>query len=950
MDNYKSISRYILLIVFYLSLTFSYAQYYSGGQDPASLTWNHIQSENFQVVYPRGYDSIAQYVINVMEYGRKLTLKTKEIAPRKISIILHNQTVISNAEVAWAPRRMEIYTTTPQSTYSQEWFQQLALHEYMHVIQISSMRQGLTNILYYLFGEQITVGIFGLYVPYWFVEGEAVVSETALSKSGRGRDPGFEAQLRAQLVEKGAYSLEKASLGSYEDFVPDRYHLGYYLVAQGRAQYGKNMWNYPMLQVGKAPLSIVPFSNGINKETGYRKKAFYDNSLAFLQQYWTKQVHISKVKNYQALTENNVYCDYTNHSFVNNNKVFSLKKDLHKNGVFVLIDSTGNQEEIFRPGYYNSEMISTAGDWVCWSERQYDARWNYRTYNKILLLNIKSGKKTTLVKKTRYFSPSLSPSGEKIAVVEVNEFSQHALVILDRETGAVSQTIKSNDNDFIAHPAWSADEKMIVAEVMNKDEGKALAIFKLQENRVQQILAYQHTHLQYPSFWKKYILFEAAYSGVMDIFALDLQTKSLYQTTKTPYSASDYAISPNGKKQVFSSYTANGKQLQIKDWDPETWIPMDKVENHSYALADILSLQEEEHFEADSIPEKEYEVKKYSKLGHLVNIHSWNFLSFDADYNNLNPGINILSQNKLATMSMQLGANYNTNSESWDYSGQIDYLGSYVALSIGAEKRKRFGYTPINKTDSAKYYYHENSLNAALYLPLSFTNGLWSFSLRPEAKYDLMDVQAKAYTPFSSYIIHSLQYRIYHSGQYKTPWQNIFPRWGYSLSVAYNHTPFSNSQGEMFSVNFAAYLPGFFRHDGSRIMIDFQDKIGRSGFYNNQTAPARGYSGLVYNDIYTIRYDYRVPIAYPDWNISSILYLKRITIGGFYDISILCHEYAASTGYPNSFWSTGIDITANIHLLRSKFPFEIGLRTTYLNEYIENTPELSVLLLFGVSL
>ncbi len=83
--------------------------------------------------------------------------------------------------------RAEFFELPPQNIYPQIWQDQLALHEYRHVVQINKMRQGLTKGLYYVFGEQAIAFVMGLWVPFWFIEGDAVYSETIFSKSGRGR-------------------------------------------------------------------------------------------------------------------------------------------------------------------------------------------------------------------------------------------------------------------------------------------------------------------------------------------------------------------------------------------------------------------------------------------------------------------------------------------------------------------------------------------------------------------------------------------------------------------------------------------------------------------------------------------------------------------------------------------------------------------------------------------
>jgi len=949
MSDSRETPFYLILFLLYLPFL-AHSQYYMKAQDPASLKWNQINSENFQIIYPRGYDSVAQYVLNTMEYGRQLTLMTKEVTSKKVSIILHNQTISSNAEVAWAPSRMEVYTVTPQSTYSQLWYEQLALHEYTHVLQISSMRQGLTNLLYYLFGEQITVGVFGLYLPYWFVEGDAVVNETSFSKSGRGRDPNFEAVLRAQVLEIGKYSIEKAALGSYEDFTPGRYHLGYYLVGQGRIDYGKNMWNKSLENSGKYPFMVVPFSTGIKTKTGLRKKAFYESTLDNLKSVWHQQLANTKTDKFTKIVDNKSFINYTNNIFISNNTFFSLKKDYHDIGRFVVFDSIGNETLLYTPAFYINEYISIGGEWLCWSEQQYDPRWGYRSFIKIMMLNLKTKEVKTLLKGTRYFSANISPSGEKIIAVEVDEFSQHSLVVLDAKDGHLIKRIKSNDNDFIAHPSWSPDEKSIVAEVMNS-HGKGLAIFDIETAHIQNILPYGAVHIQYPSFWKNYVLFEAAYSGVMNVFALDLRTKSLYQTTQTAFSASDYALSPNSERILLSTYTSQGKQLRMKEWNPKNWITFSKVENNAYPLADLLSAQEDTIMEALSIPQEAYKIKKYSKLAHALNIHSWGLLKVDANNGSLNPGISVLSQNKLSTTQAVFGADYSYNTNNWRYYGNLLYKGWYPVFSIGADYGRRY-LDDIQNGDTSRLYYNESNINMSVYQPLLYTSGTWSFNIQPSVSLNFKHLKSQdPMDRISNYPdIKSINYGFQTSGSKKSPFQNMFPTWGYSFYVNYAYTPFQAELGEMFSLGLSTYLPAFFRHDGFRLRGDYQQKMNDAAFYGNRVAPARGYTHISYDDLLTLRADYKVPFLYPDWNLLSLIYFKRFTFDVFGDYSLLPNLRIEGQNIDNSFWSLGTELSTDVFFLRSKFPINLGLRVSYINGYCNNYQGIKFEFLYGLSI
>jgi len=55
---------FILLIILTISKNIV-AQYYVVGQDPASITWNQINSPDFRIIFPSGYEKKAQEYIKL---------------------------------------------------------------------------------------------------------------------------------------------------------------------------------------------------------------------------------------------------------------------------------------------------------------------------------------------------------------------------------------------------------------------------------------------------------------------------------------------------------------------------------------------------------------------------------------------------------------------------------------------------------------------------------------------------------------------------------------------------------------------------------------------------------------------------------------------------------------------------------------------------------------------
>ena len=189
----------------------SRGQYFVTGQDPASIKWKQINTNDFQIIFPQEAEKKALYVASLLEDLVEKGGKNLDWQPKKFSVILHTHSATSNGLVAWAPKRMELYTTSPQDNDAQTWLDHLTTHEFRHVVQLDKMEQGLTRLLNYVFGQQATAVVVGLYLPPWFMEGDAVCTETSLGFSGRGRSPEFEQELRAQIIEKGEFSYDKCS-------------------------------------------------------------------------------------------------------------------------------------------------------------------------------------------------------------------------------------------------------------------------------------------------------------------------------------------------------------------------------------------------------------------------------------------------------------------------------------------------------------------------------------------------------------------------------------------------------------------------------------------------------------------------------------------------------------------------------------------------------------------
>ncbi|RPI41914.1 MAG: hypothetical protein EHM46_05835, partial [Bacteroidetes bacterium] len=290
-------------VVFTLLLFFSQllpGQFYEYGQDAGSLKWHQFRTPNHRVIYPRGLDSLARAFAGRLEYFYPYLGKPLNHRHSVMPVVVHHESSFSNGVFVWAPKRLEIFTNPDPNGYHQDWLTSLALHEGRHAVQIDKLDTGITHFLYYLAGEQV-VGAMAGFLPYWYLEGDAVDAETRLSRTGRGRQPSFEKELKAQLLGAGkAYTDSKALMGSYRNFVPDHYRLGYLMVRHGRREYGDRLWVDFQDYAARKPYLVSP-SYFIMRKYGLRSKAeFYRESMAEYGRHWKETASLRQYTPYRA--------------------------------------------------------------------------------------------------------------------------------------------------------------------------------------------------------------------------------------------------------------------------------------------------------------------------------------------------------------------------------------------------------------------------------------------------------------------------------------------------------------------------------------------------------------------------------------------------------------------------------------------------------------------------
>ncbi len=946
----------ILVILVNFSSISAKAQYFQTGQDPSSIRWKQINTVNFQVIYPDEFENQAQRISYVLEKVYGYGTKTLNHQPRKISVVLHTRTVKSNGLMAWAPKRIELFTTPHQQIYAQDWLEELALHEFRHLVQMDKIQSEMPGLLNFILGEQATAIVVGAYLPFWFLEGDAVVTETALSKSGRGRMASFSMDYRALLIEKEKYSFDKAYLGSYKDYVPDHYKLGYLMVGKSREKYGPAIWSDALHKVGKQPFSLSPLNSSVKKTTGLSTKQLYNQIVDNLQNEWGQDLKSTSVDSYSVISpDRKKYTEYIYPQFFRDSLIFAYRTSIDDIARFVLISPDKTEKVIYTPGTIFEESVSMQDNLIIWAERRADLRWTHSDRSVIQVYNIENKVNHEIKNDNKLFCPVISPDLRSFAAVEVDPENNFFLSVFDLETGQLKDRFNTPDNQYFFTPCWDEKgEKLYV--VCLSSQGKYLASVDLKTKKLHQLSEFTFANLKNPVYSMGRLFFSSDFSGTDNLYTMDTESEQIFRIVSVPFGADYPSVSSSGNTLLFSNYMSGGYQLATVNLLKNDWQEEKSIGLKTNLLAQNLAAQENgipDFTNPDSVM---YLSKKYSKLTHLFNFHSWAPAYIDVNNNEIRPGFSLFSQNKLGTAETRLGYDYNVADQTGRYKLGFNYSGWFpeinTELSAGNEASNYYQITntsnqkgEIIHSDTTIQRYIWSSLNADLdvRLPLNLSKGKYSRFFIPEIKYSFNQVTQHASTPadFYSGDYHALYYRVYFYNLLHQSGQNLMPKWGQLFDFIYRHTPFAgNNLGTLSGIQTAFYFPGLTKNAGIKIYQGYQEKnfAGSTSFSNFVNFP-RGFQSYQNNKMYSLAADYKFPIFYPDFSIGKLIYIKRLKSSLFYDYAWLSVPVRDKNGviHPNShemkISSLGIELSTDFHAFRFFAPIEVGVRSVYRPEY-----------------
>jgi hypothetical protein len=735
-----------------------------------------------------------------------------------------------------------------------------------------------------------------------------------VSQQGRGRLPFFFNPYRSLWQGYKNYSWMKLRNGSYKDFIPDHYALGYLLVAYGREKYGDDFWKNVTHDAAEFRGLLYPFQRAIKKYSGKTFIEFRSDALQYFKNELAKNL---RGKNINAPSKQD-YTSYEYPSFVNDNGVVVVKSSYKKLPSFYIINNNIEKKLRTRDVSIDSYFSYNCGKIVYASYRP-DVRWGYKDYGELQILDIENGKQKTLTKHSKYFSPGISEDGKWIVAVEVKPGGKSSLKILSAESGKVISLIPNTANLFYTYPKFYQDK--IISPVRNERGQMTIAEIDPKTGISEFLLPFSFNVIGFPCVYHDTIYFSAAHDIDDKLFAYSIENRKLMvlDFALSNEALGFYQPTVNENKIAWTSFTAYGFTLKEMDKQSLVWNNIDTgYFKHSVSNFGISALNKTNADLLAFVPSKPLPFRRYSKTTGLIHFHSIEPNISDPEYS-----ITLVSENILNTLQSQLSFTYNRNEQFKRIGFNAVYSALFPYLSAGID----YTFDRRGRYHGQRIYWDEIEPGAGFNIPLNLSKGKALTFLNIGTRYTFNQTLYKgifkdtlgnvSYSYFNNFFSFTNQ-------QQKSR-QQIFPHFAQTLTLSYKNAV-SHFTGSQFVANTNFYFPGVSNNHSIILNGAYlkKDKAGQLNF-SNSFPFSRGYSAENLYKMIKWGVNYYFPFLYPDKGFANIVYLLRARANLFYDQTHVSDFFQNGDPFKTNFRSTGVEIYFDTKWW-NQLPLTFGIR------------------------
>ena len=928
------------------------AQYYTWGSD-APMKWSTIRTPDVRMIYPDTVSAVARRTLFYIRTVQPDISYGFRHGPMRIPFVMHPENFQSNGLVMYLPKRVEFLTSPAIEGYSMPWYKQLVAHEYRHAVQYNNLDRGVIRALSYVLGQQgSTIGL--LCMPIWAMEGDAVMSETMMSSFGRGLQPSFSMAYRAMgSVGRDRCNIDRWFCGSYRDYIPDHYELGYQICSYAYERYGENVWDKVAWYGSRNPYVLATTRVALGKFYKTNVQKLFRETFDELERYWASlPVTEDSAATLTELPEKN-YTTYQWPLPLGDTAVLALKTDLDRVSRFVRIDRrTGEERRICYTGQVSTRP-SLNGGRVWWTEYRRSKLFEQRVNSQLCYMDLADGIPRSVAGRRRALFPVETPG--ELGWVEYNPDGRYTVVV-QRGTDSVRR-LATPDRAEVHGLAW--DDLTVAWYVLVTDDS-GMWIGRIDSDGLHPITEGAYITLSNLRAGGGKLYYGSIASGRDEAHCYDLMARREYRISTSAYGS--FSPAPAGGEVLLTTYDRRGYRVteQAADISDSLLIPVTpsrlpvNLVNPPRKRWDVVNLDTVRFTTSDSVAQcGDFRTKRYRKVPNLVNVHSWMpvafnpFAAVDEHVIDLNVGFTLMSQNLLSNTEAYASYGWNRHEGSLVNLG-VRYFGLGVRFDLDASYGgNQLFYSlsaydpetgnPVYQKRPAPDKYYSVGLSATL--PLYFQRGYhtrqlslsagWNYSNGMVANLGKIEWNAGQISNIQRIGfrkgLHKLSFGVGFSDQVRMSHRDIAPRWGYTLSTNYTFNPANSHFSDLISFYGQAYLPGFVLHNSLKVAATYQTSLGGykfpSGYaplsYRSTRLIPRGFTSadIVSNNYTAASADYQLPVWCPEGGIGSVIYIKRIRLNAGGDYAQFRDVGRGGMAW-RRIWSAGGDIVVDFNAFR----------------------------------
>ncbi len=554
----------------------------AGGAGPG---WRTLQTTHFRI---HAYDQEIALALRLAPLAEaafeRLTGALKWMPSGRIDITLSDNTDRANGFAGARPRNFIFAFAAPPESLStlndfDDWLTLVITHELTHVVHLD-VTLGLPRLLNFLSGK--------IYAPNhvqptWFVEGLAMLEESAQTTGGRTRNSLGDMFLRMATLHGGLLALDEASND------PLVYPFGAipYLYGASFLQYLSDRFGPDKLaEISQRYGSrLIPFSLGrtARESLGQGYDELWDDWRAALRRRY--EIQADELRRTGVTATRQLTFDGEGSAgglaprfLPDGHTILYQRTASDRRPAYVALDATTGRRQVVTeingagpasPAPDGRSLVFQRVNFVRLSRRIAGAA--YADWDDLFRLDLDSGNIRALTNGLRLHEPAVSPDGSRIACTRSRPGAVD-LVILPVAGGTPTVLGPTEGADISYTPSWSPNGRHIVYSRWKPGGYRDIHLYDLRDGSDHALWIDRAIDTD-PQFSPdgRFIVLSSDRSGIYNIYAYELATANLFEVTNVLGGAFQPIVSPDGKTLVFVDFSMRGFDLHAMDFKPESW-------------------------------------------------------------------------------------------------------------------------------------------------------------------------------------------------------------------------------------------------------------------------------------------------------------------------------------------------------------------------------------------